>query len=58
VLEEIQSAVDRAEEEMKHPGDPLLMFEHAYAEMPVHLKEQREEFIRFMAERKEEGRNG
>ena len=34
--EEIQTAVDRARRQMKHLGDPLLMFEHAYAEMPPH----------------------
>jgi hypothetical protein len=32
------------------------MFEHAYAHMPPHLSEQREEFIRFLATlKKEEG---
>jgi pyruvate dehydrogenase E1 component alpha subunit len=50
ITAEIQAAVERAEEEMKGLGDPLLMFEHAYAEMPAYLKEQREEFLRFMAE--------
>ena len=49
-----QAAVDRAEEEMKRLGDPLLMFEHAYAEMPEYLKEQKEEFIRLQAETQEE----
>ena len=41
-------------EEMKRLGDPLLMFEHAYAEMPEYLKEQKEEFIRLQAETQEE----
>jgi pyruvate dehydrogenase E1 component alpha subunit len=50
VAVEIQTAVARAEEEMKRLGDPLLMFEHAYAEMPDYLKEQRADFMRFMAE--------
>jgi pyruvate dehydrogenase E1 component alpha subunit len=50
VAAEIQSAVERAEDEMKRLGDPLLLFEHAYGEMPPYLKEQREDFIRFMAE--------
>jgi pyruvate dehydrogenase E1 component alpha subunit len=51
---EIQSAVEAAEEEIKRLGDPLLMFEHAYAEMPPGLREQREEFMRSwsQAERK------
>jgi pyruvate dehydrogenase E1 component alpha subunit len=58
VQAEIQRAVERAEEEMKGLGDPLLMFEHAYAEMPAYLKEQREEFIRLQAEIGGEGRKG
>jgi pyruvate dehydrogenase E1 component alpha subunit len=43
VKEEIQTAVEKAEAQMKTPVDPLQMFEHAYAEMPPHLLEQREE---------------
>ena len=54
IAAEIQAAVERAEEQMKSLGDPLLMFEHAYAEMPAYLREQREEFIRFMAEAQKE----
>lgn len=57
VAAEIQAAVERAEEQMKSLGDPLLMFEHAYAEMPEGLKAQREDFIRFAAERTEENRH-
>jgi pyruvate dehydrogenase E1 component alpha subunit len=49
IAAEIQAAVDCAEEQMKRLGDPLLMFEHAYAEMPDYLKEQRADFLRFMA---------
>jgi pyruvate dehydrogenase E1 component alpha subunit len=55
IAAEIQSAVERAEEEMKNLGDPLLMFEHAYAEMPDYLKEQRADFIRLTAEARKEG---
>lgn len=40
---DIQAAVDRAEELMKKLDDPLQMFEHAYAELPPYLKEQRSE---------------
>lgn len=54
IAAEIQAAVDRAEEEMKGLGDPLLMFEHAFAEMPACLEEQRADFIRFMAEAQKE----
>ncbi len=50
---EIQAAVDRAEEQMKQMGDPRLMFEHAYAEMPPYLREQREEFVRSLETSKE-----
>jgi len=49
VKEEIQKAVEHAEELMKKYSDPLHMFEHAYAEMPAHLKEQREELMRELA---------
>ena len=43
VKEDIQTAVDRAEELMTKLDDPLHMFEHAYAELPPSLKEQRAE---------------
>jgi pyruvate dehydrogenase E1 component alpha subunit len=54
IAAEIQAAVERAEEEMKGLGDPLRMFEHAYAEMPAYLAEQRADFIRWMAEAQKE----
>jgi pyruvate dehydrogenase E1 component alpha subunit len=54
VAADTQAAVERAEEQMQSLGDPLLMFEHAYGEMPESLKEQRAEFIRWMASRQEE----
>ncbi|MCU0564573.1 MAG: pyruvate dehydrogenase (acetyl-transferring) E1 component subunit alpha [Desulfobacterales bacterium] len=53
VAAEIQAAVDRAEEQMTQLGDPLHMFEHAYAEMPPYLKEQRDEVARHLAGAKE-----
>ena len=56
VTEEIQSAIDRAEEQMKSLGNPINMFEHAYAQMPPYLKEQKESFAREHAEK--EGENG
>jgi pyruvate dehydrogenase E1 component alpha subunit len=58
IAAEIQAAVERAEEEVKTLGDPLLMFEHAYAEMPASLEEQRTDFIRFMAAAPQEEKNG
>lgn len=58
VLDEIQTAVDHAEEKMKTMGDPIDMFDHAYAEMPAYLKAQREEFIRESAAFDKEGGHG
>ena len=58
VLEEIQAAIDGAEEKMKTLGDPIDMFEHAYAEMPAYLKEQKEAFVTEVAEMTEEGDHG
>jgi len=58
VLEVIQAAVDGAEEKMKALGDPIDMFEHAYAEMPAYLKEQKEAFVTEVAEMTEEGDHG
>jgi len=58
VVEEIQSAIDRAEEQMKTLGDPIDMFEHAYAQMPPFLKEQKEAFARELAERRAGGNHG
>jgi pyruvate dehydrogenase E1 component alpha subunit len=58
VLEEIQAAVDGAEEQMKAFGDPVDMFEHAYARMPAYLKEQKEAFATEVAEITEEENSG
>jgi len=58
IAEEIQSAVDRAEKQMKTLTDPLDMFDHAYAEMPLFLKEQKEALARELAQRGEEGNHG
>ena len=45
VKAEIQGAVDKAEEQMQKFNDPLYMFEHAYAELPPYLQEQRAELV-------------
>lgn len=58
VKDEIQAAVDRAEELMKKYDDPLQMFEHVYAEMPPYLGEQREELKAELAESREEENHG
>jgi pyruvate dehydrogenase E1 component alpha subunit len=58
VLEEIQAAVDGAEEQMNAFGDSNDMFEHAYARMPAYLKEQKEAFAEEVAEMTEEDNSG
>jgi pyruvate dehydrogenase E1 component alpha subunit len=59
IKDEIQKAIERAEELMKKYSDPLQMFEHVYAEMPAYLKEQREAFKKELSEtRKEDASHG
>jgi pyruvate dehydrogenase E1 component alpha subunit len=58
VKAEIQAAVDRAEGLMNTFGDPLDMFDHAYAEPPPYLLEQKEELARELAASKEEESHG
>lgn len=58
VLEEIQAAVDNAEKQMQTMGDPMHMFEYAYADMSPYLRDQKEEFARELAEMRGEGNNG
>jgi pyruvate dehydrogenase E1 component alpha subunit len=58
IEEEIQSAINAAEEQMQKLGDPTDMFEHAYAEMPPYLKAQKEAFATELAERGKEGDHG
>ena len=58
VLDEIQAAVDRAENQMAAMGDPMDMFNHAYAELPPYLKEQKAELARELSEGEKEGGHG
>jgi pyruvate dehydrogenase E1 component alpha subunit len=58
VKQEIQAAVDRAEQQMKTGGDPLDMFEHMFAELPPTLLEQRAELERELAAEREEASHG
>jgi pyruvate dehydrogenase E1 component alpha subunit len=55
---EIQAAVERAEERMSKLGDPMDMFEYAFADMPAHLIAQREELAQDLAAEQEEGNHG
>jgi pyruvate dehydrogenase E1 component alpha subunit len=55
VRDQIQTAVDNAEAQMKTMGDPLDMFDHAYAEMPPHLAAQKETLAVELAAAREEG---
>lgn len=43
IKQEIKEAVERSEKKMEELGDPLLMFDHVFAELPPYLREQREE---------------
>ena len=58
VLNDIQTAVDRAEAQMKTLGDSLDMFEHTYAELPATLKGQKEALAKEIAELKEDVHDG
>ena len=58
VMEEIQAAVDGAEKEMEALGDPIDMFDHAYAELPAYLKEQKADLARELSAGGEEGNHG
>jgi pyruvate dehydrogenase E1 component alpha subunit len=58
VLDGIQAAVDRAEKQMEALGDPMEMFDHAYADMPPYLEEQKAYLARELSLKDEEGRHG
>jgi pyruvate dehydrogenase E1 component alpha subunit len=54
VLNEIQTAVKNAENQMEHLGDPVDMFEHLYKQRPSHLNTQREELMKNLQPRDKE----
>lgn len=49
ILDQIQSAINRAEAQMKEFGEPLDMFNHLYAKLPLNLQRQKEELRRSLA---------
>ena len=58
IMEEIQTAIDGAEKQMETLGDPIDMFDHAYAEMPPYLKEQKADLARELSGGGEGGNHG
>ena len=54
VLNQIQTAVKNAENQMEHLGDPVDMFEHLYKQRPSHLETQREELLKNIQPRDKE----
>jgi hypothetical protein len=57
-MEEIQTAIERAEEQMKSFGDPMDMFGHTFADLPADLQGQKESLARELAGTDEEGTHG
>jgi len=55
---EIQTAVERAEEQMRSLGDPLQMFDHLYGELPPYLRVQKEQLARDLSAGNGEGDHG
>ena len=58
IKNEIQEAVDRAEQHMNEFTEPLVMFDHAYAELTPTLMEQREELSQELAADQKEATHG
>lgn len=48
IKQEIKEAVEQTEKKMEKIGDPLLMFDHVFAELPPYLQEQRKELEKEM----------
>jgi pyruvate dehydrogenase E1 component alpha subunit len=49
IKQEIRTAIDRAEEQMKKLGQPLDMFDHLYAELPAELRAQKDTLAKELA---------
>ena len=55
---EIQTAVERAEEQMRSLGDPLQMFDHLYDELPPYLRVQKDQLAGDLSAGNGEGDHG
>lgn len=49
VLDQIQTAIHKAEQQMAQEPDPLEMFDHVFAALPPHLSRQKEEVAQRLA---------
>jgi pyruvate dehydrogenase E1 component alpha subunit len=58
IKQEIQAAVDRAEKHMQELGNPLDMFDHLYADLPPHLRKQKEALTEELAVNQGEAHHG
>lgn len=58
IKQEIQAAVDRAEKHMQQLGNPLDMFDHLYADLPPHLRKQKEALTEELAGNQGEAHHG
>ena len=58
IQEQIQNAIDSAEEKIKSLGDPLDMFDHHFAELPFTLQEQKKKLASQLSSTQEEGQHG
>ncbi|WP_136796861.1 pyruvate dehydrogenase (acetyl-transferring) E1 component subunit alpha [Desulfosediminicola ganghwensis] len=48
VLDRIQTAIHKAEQQMAAPPDPLDMFDHLFEKLPPHITRQKEEVLRYL----------
>lgn len=58
IAEEVQAVVDRAEKRMQEEADPLVMFNHIFAELPPSLIRQRQEMEHELSLLQEEASHG
>jgi len=55
VLDQIRTAVNNAEDQMEHLGDPVDMFDHLYKEQSPQIKAQKEELLKDLQSQNQEG---